>query len=133
MSKDYELTLIVDSQLVEGNADEVVKRYESLLGERGATVVQVDRWGIRKLAYEIRKRQQGDYTLFQFQAEPGAIAEIERACRLDESLLRHLIIHAENGFLKAVATGEGAPDISEGNGVSEDTSEDEVSEEEEEA
>ena len=128
MTKDYELTLIVDSQLAEGNADEVVKRYESLLGERGAAVVQVNRWGIRKLAYEIRKRQQGDYALFQFQAEPGVIGEIERACRLDESVLRHLIIHAEGGFLKAVAADDGAG-LPEGDGDLED----EASEEENEA
>ena len=36
----------------------------SLLAEQGATVVNIDRWGVRRLAYEIQKRQQGDYTLF---------------------------------------------------------------------
>jgi small subunit ribosomal protein S6 len=62
MSRDYEMALIVDTQ---ENADETVKRYESLLAEHG-TVVNVDRWGVRRLAYEIHKRQQGDYTFFFF-------------------------------------------------------------------
>lgn len=104
MPKDYELTLVVDTQLADGNVDDTVKRYESLLGERGATVVQVDRWGLRKLAYEIQKRQQGDYTLFQFQAEPSAISEIDRACRLDETILRHMVILAEHGFRSLTKT-----------------------------
>ncbi len=126
MPKDYELTLVVDTQLAEGSVDETVKRYESLLGERGAIMVNIDRWGTRKLAYEIQKRQQGDYTLFQFQAEPSAIAEIDRACRLDESILRHLVILAENGFQSlvqadvAIAEEEEADDIDEASEEEED-------------
>lgn len=91
MSRDYEMALIVDTQ---ENADETVKRYESLIAEHG-TVVNVDRWGVRRLAYEIQKRQQGDYTFFLFQADPGAVAGVDRACRLDEAVLRHLILQTE--------------------------------------
>lgn len=97
MPKDYEMTLIVDTQLAEGSVDETVSRYESLIGEHG-TLAKVDRWGARKLAYDIRKRQQGDYTFFQFQAEPEAVSEIDRACRLDDAALRHLIVHVPGGF-----------------------------------
>ena len=91
MSRDYEMALIVDTQ---ENADETVKRYESLLAEHG-TVVNVDRWGVRRLAYEIQKRQRGDYTFFLFRADPGAVAGVDRACRLDEAVLRHLILQTE--------------------------------------
>jgi small subunit ribosomal protein S6 len=97
MPKDYEMTLIVDTQLAEGNVDEAVTRYEGLVGEHG-TLINVDRWGSRKLAYDIRKRQQGDYTFFQFQAEPEAISEVDRACRLDAAVLRHMIITVPGGF-----------------------------------
>jgi len=97
MPKDYEMTLIVDTQLAEGSVDETVTRYESLIGEHG-TLANVDRWGARKLAYDIRKRQQGDYTFFQFHAEPEVIAEIDRACRLDDTILRHMIVNLPKGF-----------------------------------
>ncbi len=92
MSREYEMALIVDTQ---ENADETVSRYESLLVDEGATVVNIDRWGVRRLAYPIDKRQQGDYTFFYFEADPGAIADVERACRLDEAILRHLILQTE--------------------------------------
>lgn len=92
MSRDYEMALIVDTQV---DADATIDRYASLLADQGAAVVNVDRWGVRRLAYEIQKRQQGDYTFFYFQADPGAIADVERACRLDEDVLRHLILQAE--------------------------------------
>ena len=92
MSREYEMALIVDTQ---ENVDETVKRYEELLADQGATVVNVDRWGMRRLAYEIQKRQQGDYTFFLFEADPGAIADVDRACRLDEAVLRYLILQTE--------------------------------------
>ncbi|MCY3868293.1 MAG: 30S ribosomal protein S6 [Gemmatimonadetes bacterium] len=92
MSRDYEMALIVDTQV---DTDATVERYASILADQGATVVNVDRWGARRLAYEIQKRQQGDYTFFYFQADPGAIADVERACRLDEAVLRHLILQTE--------------------------------------
>ncbi len=92
MSRDYEMALIVDTQV---DADKTVRHYESLLVDQGATVVNVDRWGVRRLAYEIQKRQQGDYAFFYFQADAGAIADVDRACRLDEDVLRHLILQTE--------------------------------------
>ena len=95
MSREYELALIVDTQRPNQEVDETVAHYETLLGEQGAEVVDVDRWGARKLAYEIHKRQQGDYTFFQFRAEPSAIANVDRECRLDEAVLRHLILQVE--------------------------------------
>ena len=108
MSRDYEMVLIVDTQ---ENADETVKRYEELLAEHG-TVVNVDRWGARRLAYEIQKRQQGDYTFFLFEADPGAIAGVDRACRLDEAVLRHLILQTEIPVVEEEAE-ESSDDVSE--------------------
>ena len=77
MPRDYEMALIVDTQLSDDGVDKAVKRYEALLDEQGADVVNVDRWGARKLAYEIRKRQQGNYTFFYFQADPDKIGAVE--------------------------------------------------------
>lgn len=129
---DYEMTLIVDSQLQE--SDETVKRYEDLLSDQGANLVNTDRWGGRKLAYDIKKRQQGDYTLVQFQAEPASIAEVDRICRLDEAVLRHLIIQV--GKLPpsveevegSDSEGEQAEDEAEADGEStdEDTQEEDL-------
>lgn len=106
MPRDYEMALIVDTQLSDEGVDEAVKRYETLLGEQGASIFNVDRWGARKLAYEIRKRPQGDYTFIAFQAEPDKIEVVDRACRLDEAVLRHLIIQAERPLQEAPAAAE---------------------------
>lgn len=117
MSRDYELALIVDSQLPEGGVEETIKRYEDFLTGQDATVVNVDRWGMRKLAYEIRKHQQAVYTFVQFQAEPGMLPELDRACKLDESVLRHMVVLVEAEApapaeveAEEVHTGEGDED-----------------------
>lgn len=124
MSREYEMALIVDTQRPNKEVDEAVTRYEALLGEQGAEVFHVDRWGARKLAYEIRKRQQGDYTFFQFRAEPGAVANVDRACRLDEAVLRHLILQVEIPPAVAVdddgEVSEGGSDIAENSEGEED-------------
>lgn len=123
MPKNYEMTLIVDTQLADGSVDEAVTRYENLIGEHGE-LVNTDRWGSRKLAYDIRKRQQGDYTFFQFHAEPGVIAEIDRVCRLDDSVLRHLIITVPGGFLAKVSGDEAAEESDDADDDSDNESDD---------
>lgn len=125
MVKDYEMALIVNSQLPEGGVDETVKRVEGFLTDHGATVVQVDRWGTRKMAYEISKQQQADYTIFQFQAESDLLLELDRACKLDEGVLRHMVVLVEEGF-KGTEAGQEADA-----GDAEDSDADEDEEEEE--
>lgn len=95
MVKDYEMVLIVNSQLPEEEVEGASKRVQDLLTQKDATIGDVDRWGVRKLAYKIGNHQQGSYTIFRFQAEPTVISELDRTCRLDESVLRHLIVLSE--------------------------------------
>lgn len=89
---NYELTLILDSQLPEDQINSRVQKLTALLGSRGAEVVHVERWGMRKLAYEIQKRQQGFYTLIQFRSNGDPLRELDQACRLDEGIIRHMAL-----------------------------------------
>jgi small subunit ribosomal protein S6 len=127
MPRNYEMTLIVDPQLAEGTVDDTVTRYQTLIAEHGS-LVHVDRLGTRKLAYDIRKRQQGDYSFIQFHAEPTALAVVDRACRLDEAILRHMIVTVPGGFLIAKPKVEGAAEEDADGAVadSDDTTEEEV-------
>ena len=109
MAKAYELALLVNSQVSEGG-DEAAKRYEGLLSEHGAPKVTVDRWGVRKLAYEIAKQQQANYTFMQFEAAPSTLTALDRACRLDESVIRHMIVKIDS--LPSTDEEEGADDES---------------------
>ncbi len=76
---------------------------QDLLKRQGANVVSTDRWGERKLSYEIARKKRGLYFLIHFEAPSAAIAEIRRACHLSEIILRELILVDEDGAAKAKA------------------------------
>jgi len=55
MAVDYEIAILLNSQLPEGQAEEAIERYQKVITDHGAEVLKVDRWGVRKLAYNIQK------------------------------------------------------------------------------
>ena len=67
----------------------------------GATLVSTDRWGERKLSFEIKRKRRALYFLVHFEAPGTAIAEIRRACRISEFVLRELVVVDEDGKAKA--------------------------------
>jgi small subunit ribosomal protein S6 len=93
----YELSLVIDSQLEEKAISELRARYIALLEENGATIINIDHRGIRKLAYDIQGkdrawRNQADYTFIQFEAPPTVVVPVEELLRLDEDVLRYMTI-----------------------------------------
>ena len=72
-----------------------------MLQQHGAKLVSTDRWGERKLAYEIGGKRRGLYFLIHFEAASPALFEIQRTCRLSEFVLRELFVVDEDGAAKA--------------------------------
>ncbi|HET7903383.1 MAG TPA: 30S ribosomal protein S6 [Candidatus Eisenbacteria bacterium] len=107
--KLYETTIIYDPSLEETRLNEEVERVTQPIAAAGGTVVEVQRWGKKKLAYIIRKRRDGIYIHVKHQSPPGLIAEMDRRFRLNESVLRHLTIMAPKEEPRAeVPAAEGA-------------------------
>lgn len=106
---NYELTLILDSQLPEDQINSRVQKVTTLLGSRGAEVVHVERWGMRKLSYEIRRRQQGFYTLIQFRSNGDILRDLDQACRLDEGIIRHMVLVRKQFVTREEAIRQEAP------------------------
>lgn len=109
MRNNYELTLIIDSQLPEDQINGRIQKISALLESRGAEIVHVERWGMRKLAYEIRKRQQGYYTLIQYRSGGDLIRDLEQACRLDEGIIRHMVLVRKQFVTREEAIRQEAP------------------------
>ena len=81
----YESIFILDNNAEKDSiVDTLVEKFKSY----GAEVEKVDRWGKKRLAYEIGKRQYGDYTCLEFNADPASIAKMERDYRLNENVIR---------------------------------------------
>jgi small subunit ribosomal protein S6 len=92
--KLYETTIIYDPSLEETRINDEVDRVTQPIVAAGGEVVEVQRWGKKKLAYIIRKRRDGLYVHVKHKSPPGLITEMDRRFRLNESVLRHLTVMA---------------------------------------
>jgi small subunit ribosomal protein S6 len=90
--RDYEVVYIFDTQLPEDQVAERLDRYHGLLTGDGAEITAIDHWGRRQLAYPIRKQMAGNYVVAQFRSGTDQLPEYERLLKLDEGLLRYLIV-----------------------------------------
>ena len=88
----YELLYIISSDASEEQREELIKKFASYIESKGGSVDGMDKWGMRKLAYPIKKEINGYYYVMNIEASVAAIKEIDRRFSLDESILRHLII-----------------------------------------
>ena len=92
MVKQYETVFIATPVLSEEQMKETGKKYIDLLTSKGAEIVYENNWGMRKLAYPIRKKTTGFYYLIEFKAEGSVINDLEVAYKRDERLLRFLTV-----------------------------------------
>ena len=102
--RDYELMVVLDPNLDDAAIDAMNTRIQTLATQRGGTIEHVDTWGRRRLAYPIGRYRDGVYILYRMQLPPNAAAEIERALKLTESVIRHLLVRAEGLAPAAAAT-----------------------------
>jgi small subunit ribosomal protein S6 len=90
--RQYETTFILRPNLGEDQFTEIIDRTCAIITDDGGTIIDTDRWGIKRLAYEIKKEVQGYYVCLNYAAPGKTIGEIERVFRIDDRLLRYLTI-----------------------------------------
>ena len=100
MKNQYEVTIVVDAHLSNEIIEAVVQKYVDLIEKNQGAIKEVDRWGKRRLAYEIAKKQYGYYVYIRFEAEGVFILEMERLFKLDESIIRFLTIKLPKNAIK---------------------------------
>ena len=101
--RKYETIIVIDSLLKNEEIEGIINKYERFISANGGTIDVVDRWGKRRLAYEIKKRQYGVYVLIRFDAPAAMIKQLDREYRLNESLLRTMTTKLDKRALTALA------------------------------
>ena len=86
----YETVFILTPVLSDAQMKEAVEKFTKVLTDNGATIVNEELWGLRKLAYPIQKKSTGFYTLVEFDADPTIVKKLETSFRRDERVLRFL-------------------------------------------
>ncbi|MDE7411483.1 MAG: 30S ribosomal protein S6 [Paramuribaculum sp.] len=86
----YETVFILTPVLSDAQMKEAVDKFTKVLTDNGATIVNEENWGLRKLAYPIQKKTTGFYTLVEFDGDPTLVKKLETAFRRDERVMRFL-------------------------------------------
>ena len=88
----YEMVYIFDATLDEDSVNKKLEKFHPLVLGKNGEVVAVDHWGVRQMAYPVKKQSSGYYVVAQIRAESDGLPEFERVLRLDVELLRYLIV-----------------------------------------
>ncbi|MBU1882304.1 30S ribosomal protein S6, partial [bacterium] len=88
--RTYELTFIIDAQLAPEKQEETITKFLELLKTLNVDVINMEKWGKKKLAYTIDDHQYGHYLMTQLRTEPDVIPQIERHLKLSPNIFRHL-------------------------------------------
>ncbi len=110
MSREYEIVYIFGSALEETQVNEHLERFHELLknAENPDPISGVNHWGKRTLAYPIKNGEQGYYVVVRFETDATLLPEFERVIKLEESVLRHLIVVNERVPITPVVQSESA-------------------------
>lgn len=111
--RDYEIVYIFRSSFTPEEIEAKLERFHALLTDDGkGEITAVEQWGKRQLAYPIKKQQNGYYVVAQFTADPETITRLERVLKLEDDLLRYLVVISEGELpipnsMRAAHEGDG--------------------------
>jgi small subunit ribosomal protein S6 len=91
----YETVFIARQDISGAQVDALADQFAGIVAEQGGSVTKRESWGLRNLAFRIRKNRKGHYVLFNLDAPPKAVFELERNMRINEDILRYLTVRVE--------------------------------------
>ena len=99
--KIYETTFIVNATLEDAQIDAVIEKVKEIIVKNGGEVRSLEKWGRKRLAYTVDKKNNGFYAFFEFKGPGDLIAKMDRHYQLDEQIIRYLTIQLDKKALKA--------------------------------
>ncbi len=93
--RKYEVVYIV-KPLEEEATNAVIEKFDALLKNNGAEVEKTDRWGKKRLAYEVNGHFDGFYCLVHFTGEPAVVAELDRVMKISDDIIKHMVVRLDD-------------------------------------
>lgn len=114
----YESVFIARQDIAAPQAEALADTFTSIIDAQGGKVTKRENWGLRNLAYKVKKNRKGHYILFNIDGPPAAIAEMERNMRIHEDVLRYMTVRVEEleEGPSAMVRSRGREDEREGGG-----------------
>jgi small subunit ribosomal protein S6 len=94
----YETISIISPNLGEDEVKAISQKTAGIIEADGGTILNVDNWGLKKLAYPIDKQQQGYYVYTEFAAVPAAVSEMERIFKIDDNVLKFMTVKLQEVY-----------------------------------
>lgn len=91
----YEELFIVRPDATEEEINPFVEQIHGIVTDHGGTIDKTEKWGVRRLAYRVQKRTEGNYILMQFTAGPETVKELERRLRVSDLILKYLTVRID--------------------------------------
>ena len=88
----YETIFIVRPNAAESDIEAAINKTVSVIEGDGGAIIRIDKWGLKKLAYLIKKESQGYYIYIDYAGIPASVSEIERIFRIDDRILKYLTV-----------------------------------------
>lgn len=95
--------MVVNSNLEDSQVESLITRYQEFVSKNGGEVTNIDRWGRRRLAYTVRKKNAGFYVQMLHNSPTDIIPKLEQSFKLDEDVIRHLTVVIDKNMQKARA------------------------------
>ena len=107
----YEVIAIVLTSVTDEDITALIERSQTIITDRKGVIAQIDKWGKRRLAYEIKKQKDGYYFLIDFAGDGPIVSEIERNYKIDDRILKFMTVKKEGaatreGIEKEIADAE---------------------------
>lgn len=91
----YELMYIISPELDEEKLGAVMDKFKGIIENNGGEIVKYEKWGKRKLAYEVNDYREGVYVLANFNGEPAIAQELDRVMKITDEVIKHMIVKPE--------------------------------------
>ncbi len=88
----YETIFILRPTLSEDEINTIIENSNTIIGTGGGQTISLDKWGLRKLAYLIKKESQGYYVYCDYATDPANVAEMERKFRIDDTVMKYMTV-----------------------------------------
>lgn len=102
-ARNYESVVLINAALEDEQIEATISRILEVITTNGGEIVEVDKWGRKRLAYPIKKAKSGYYLVLRFKAPTQLITTLERNYRLDENIIRYITIALDKFALEAIA------------------------------
>jgi small subunit ribosomal protein S6 len=91
----YEHVFLTRPDVSAQQVEQLTETYKTVIADQGGTVPKTEQWGLKSIAYRMKKNRKAHYTLMNITAPPAAVAEMERQMRLNEDVMRFMTIRVD--------------------------------------